>query len=71
MFEDVIALSFLAPCTLRFRRKSGTGWERRALDVEPRSAYLLRGPARNEWQHSVPPVTSLRYSVTFRNFVPD
>ena len=69
MFEDVIALSFLSPCILRFRRKQEGGWERAAQRVEPRSAYLLRGPARLEWQHSVPPVDRLRYAVTFRSFV--
>jgi alkylated DNA repair dioxygenase AlkB len=68
MFEDVVAISFLAPCTLRFRRKGGVAWERRSLTVQPRSAYLLRGSARHAWQHSVPPVAELRYSVTFRNF---
>jgi len=35
--------------------------------AEPRSAYLLSGPARTTWEHSIPPVTSLRYSITFRN----
>jgi hypothetical protein len=33
----------------------------------PRSAYLLSGPARWEWEHSIPPVDALRYSITFRN----
>jgi alkylated DNA repair dioxygenase AlkB len=70
MFQDVIAVSFLAPCILRFRRKAGDGWQRAAREAAARSAYLLRGPARWEWQHSVPPVEALRYSVTFRNFVP-
>jgi alkylated DNA repair dioxygenase AlkB len=69
MFHDVIAVSFLSPCVLRFRRKQGAGWERASRDVQPRSAYLLRGPSRREWEHSVPPVDRLRYSVTFRNFV--
>jgi alkylated DNA repair dioxygenase AlkB len=69
MFEDVIAVSFLAPCVLRFRRKHPAGWERASREVHARSAYLLRGPSRREWQHSVPPVDRLRYSVTFRNFV--
>jgi alkylated DNA repair dioxygenase AlkB len=69
MFEDVVAISFLASCVLRFRRKAGPVWERRSQTVQPRSAYLLRGPARQLWQHSVPPVAELRYSVTFRNFV--
>ena len=67
MFEDVVAISFLAPCLLRFRRRVGNGWERRSLDVLPRSAYLLRGAARTEWEHSIPPLSALRYSVTFRN----
>ena len=69
MFEDVIAISFLSPCVLRFRRKHAAGWDRASHEVNARSAYLLRGPARREWQHSVPPVDRLRYSVTFRNFV--
>ena len=68
MFEDVVALSFLAPCRLRFRRRHGAGWERVVADVAPRSGYLLRGPARDEWEHSIPPLDRLRYSVTFRNF---
>jgi alkylated DNA repair dioxygenase AlkB len=71
MFEDVIAFSFLAPCTLRFRRAQAKGWERATQIVEPRSAYLLRGPARREWEHSIPPLDRLRYSVTFRNFIPN
>jgi alkylated DNA repair dioxygenase AlkB len=69
MFEDVVAVSLGARCTLRLRRKSGDGWERIAQHVQPRSAYLLRGAARREWEHSIPPVDQLRYSVTFRNFV--
>ena len=69
MFEDVIAISLGGSCTLRLRREQGGGWERAAQTVDPRSAYLLRGPVRREWEHSVPPVDRLRYSVTFRNFV--
>jgi alkylated DNA repair dioxygenase AlkB len=65
-FGDVVGLSLLSPCVLRFRRKQGARWERASLSVEPRSAYLLRGPARTEWQHSIPAVPALRYSVTFR-----
>ena len=65
-FGDVVGLSLLSPCVLRFRRKQGARWERASLNVEPRSGYLLRGPARTEWQHSIPAVPALRYSVTFR-----
>ena len=67
MFEDVVAISFLTPCLLRFRRRLGNGWERRSLEVKPRSAYVLSGVVRNEWEHSIPPVSALRYSVTFRS----
>jgi alkylated DNA repair dioxygenase AlkB len=66
-FQDVVAISFLAPCLLRFRRRLSDGWERRSLDVMPRSAYVLRGAARTDWEHSIPPLGALRYSVTFRN----
>jgi len=38
--------------------------------AEPRSAYLLQGPSRMEWEHSIPGVDRLRYSITFRSFKP-
>jgi hypothetical protein len=69
-YEDVVAVSFLAPCTLRLRRQAPRGWERRAVFIEPRSAYLLRGAVRNDWQHSISPMDVLRYSVTLRTFRP-
>lgn len=66
-YRDVIGISFGSSCRFRFRRKRGGSWERASLIVEPRSVYLLRGPARTEWQHSIPPAERLRYSVTFRS----
>lgn len=69
MFGDVIGISLLAPCVFRLRRRRGSGWERRSFTAEPRSAYLLRGPSRTVWEHSIPPVETLRYSITFRNFL--
>jgi alkylated DNA repair dioxygenase AlkB len=65
-FGKVVALSFCAPCRLRFRRKREGGWDRQAVTVAPRSAYLLDGEARQVWEHSIPPMEKLRYSVTFR-----
>jgi alkylated DNA repair dioxygenase AlkB len=67
-YEDIVAISFLAPCALRLRRRIGDAWERRSTLVEPRSAYLLRGPVRTDWQHSIAPMDALRYSVTLRTF---
>lgn len=69
-YEDIVAVSFLAPCTLRLRRKVGDDWERRFAYVEPRSIYLLHGEVRNRWQHSIAPMDVLRYSVTLRTFRP-
>ena len=67
VFNDVIGISLGASCRFRLRRKQGASWQRAALALEPRSAYLLRGPVRREWEHSIPPVEQLRYSVTFRS----
>jgi hypothetical protein len=69
-YEDIVAVSFVAPCRLRLRRKSGDAWERRSALVEPRSAYLLCGPVRTIWQHSIAPMDTLRYSVTLRTLRP-
>ena len=67
VFEDVVGISFGSSCRFRFRRRQGQGWERASLVLEPRSAYLLRAPARHHWEHSIPPAEDLRYSVTFRS----
>jgi alkylated DNA repair dioxygenase AlkB len=68
IFGETVGISLLSPCVLRLRRKIGERkWERANVGAEPRSAYLLSGSARWEWEHSIPPVDSLRYSITFRN----
>jgi alkylated DNA repair dioxygenase AlkB len=68
VYGDVVGVSLLSACTFRFRRKAGAGWERSSIVLAPRSVYLLHGPARTDWEHSIPPVSELRYSITFRNF---
>ncbi len=67
IFGSVIGISLLSPCTFRFRRKNGTKWERKSITAEPRSAYLLQGQSRNDWEHSIPAVSEKRYSITFRS----
>ena len=68
VFGETVGVSLLSPCVLRLRRKAGEKkWKRVNVNAEPRSAYLLSGPARSMWEHSIPPVDSLRYSITFRN----
>jgi len=67
-FGEVIGVSLLSPCLFRLRRKAGAGWERASLTLEPRSVYLLADESRTAWEHSIPGVEQLRYSITFRNF---
>jgi alkylated DNA repair dioxygenase AlkB len=66
VFGDVLGISLLSACSFRLRRKVGSRWERRSFTAEPRSAYILSGAARKEWEHSIPPMAALRYSITFR-----
>jgi alkylated DNA repair dioxygenase AlkB len=65
-FGTVIGVSLLSPCLFRLRRRAGSTWRRLSLNLAPRSAYVLSGEARTTWQHSIPGVDSLRYSLTFR-----
>ena len=65
-FDQVFGLSLLSACKFRFRRKTEGGWERYTLQAEPRSLYLMSGESRHVWEHSIPPVEMVRYSVTFR-----
>lgn len=67
VFGQVVGVSLLTRCVLRFRRKVGEKWERVNVTAEQRSAYMLNGTVRSEWEHSIPSVEALRYSVTFRN----
>jgi alkylated DNA repair dioxygenase AlkB len=68
-FEDVVGVSLLADCTMRFRPYPPDAPKKAdvlKVVVEPRSAYLLHGASRWAWQHSVAAVDALRYSITFR-----
>ncbi len=62
----IAGVSLLSPCTFRLRRKVGDRWDRASIIAAPRSAYLMSGSSRSDWQHSIPEVEALRYSVTFR-----
>jgi alkylated DNA repair dioxygenase AlkB len=62
----VVGVSLATRATLRFRRRKLAGFERASLDVAPRSAYLLSGDARWDWEHRITPGDELRFSITFR-----
>jgi len=68
-FEDIVGVSLANEAVMRLRpyppdapKKSDVV----KLVLAPRSIYLLRGPARWQWQHSVAPTKTLRYSITLR-----
>ena len=69
VFDKVVGVSLLAPCVLRFRKREGRGFRRFSLDAQPRSAYLLSGEIRHEWEHSIAPMEEMRFSITFRSRV--
>jgi alkylated DNA repair dioxygenase AlkB len=74
-FGDVIVgISLLGASRMRFRPyvspKDQRGLPPRRttheIELEPRSAYIISGEARRDFEHSIPAVASLRYSITFR-----
>lgn len=73
-YGQTVGISLQGRARLRFRpyRRAATpGVKRSRVDIvsvelDPRSAYVIRGDARWRWQHSIPPVTETRYSITFR-----
>jgi DNA oxidative demethylase len=62
----IVGVSLAAPARMRFRRTVKGEREVAAIELAPRSAYVLAGRARWSWQHSIAPAKALRYSVTFR-----
>jgi alkylated DNA repair dioxygenase AlkB len=65
-FDRVFGLSLGSACKFRFRRAAGQKWQRFTLTAEPRSLYMMSGPSRQVWEHSIPAVEQPRYSITFR-----
>jgi alkylated DNA repair dioxygenase AlkB len=65
-YEKIIGISLGSAVPFRFRRHHDEAWERITYTAEPRSIYSMEGPARYVWQHSIPPVEELRYSITMR-----
>jgi alkylated DNA repair dioxygenase AlkB len=65
-FGTVVGVSLGSEAVLRFRKRDGAAFRRFSLMLPPRSAYVLTGEARNEWEHSIATAEQLRFSITFR-----
>ena len=60
--DDTLILSILTPINFNLRK----GDEKVSFEFPNRSALLLTGEYRTDWQHSIEPVTNRRISVVFR-----
>jgi alkylated DNA repair dioxygenase AlkB len=68
-FEIIAGVSLGSEASLRLRPYPPVRPARHQivkLAVSPRSIYAMRGVARWSWQHSVAPVGTTRWSITFR-----
>lgn len=72
-FESIVGISLSGPCRMRLRPRSWRLYGRRrdksdvtVLPLAPRSAYIMQGESRWQFQHSIPRVSELRYSITLR-----
>jgi alkylated DNA repair dioxygenase AlkB len=74
-FDIIVGVSLLSECTMKFRpwpaeKLPSKRRKPRTQILEPRSAYILRGPSRNRWQHHIPGGKERRLSITFRTLRP-
>jgi alkylated DNA repair dioxygenase AlkB len=74
-YDLIAGVSLLSRCVMRLRpyvspSQAAVGRTRRKttheIELLPRSAYVIRGEARSAFEHSIPAVTELRYSITLR-----
>lgn len=68
-FDLIAGISIRGDCKFRLRPHDKTKQTRSSvisLPVNRRSLYIIQGPARSEWQHSIAPVKQTRYSITLR-----
>jgi alkylated DNA repair dioxygenase AlkB len=68
-FDIIAGISILSDCLFRLRPHDKAKQSRSSVisfPVKRRSLYVMQGPARSEWQHSISPVKDIRYSITLR-----
>jgi|SRR5688572_674590 len=72
-YDIVAGMSLLSACRMKFRQygsPSAPAATRRSatheIVLDRRSGYLMTGESRQAYEHHIPPVAQLRYSVTFR-----
>jgi alkylated DNA repair dioxygenase AlkB len=76
-YDITAGVSLLSGCVMRLRpyvspsqaaRQSTRRKTTHEIELLPRSAYVISGLARSGYEHSIPEVAELRYSITFRTW---
>lgn len=74
-YDITAGISVVSPCKMRFRpyltpkdteRHTARRITTHEIELMPRSGYIISGEARSRYEHSIPAVVELRYSITFR-----
>ncbi len=68
-FDLIAGISLLSDCHFRLKPHDKARQSRGSilsLPVKRRSLYIMQGPSREQWQHSIPAMKSPRYSITLR-----
>jgi alkylated DNA repair dioxygenase AlkB len=68
-FDIIVGISLMSDCIFRFRPYNKLIRNRKAIisiPLQRRSLYLMSGNARIDWEHSIPAVKQVRYSITLR-----
>jgi alkylated DNA repair dioxygenase AlkB len=68
-FNLIAGISLLTDCNFRLRPQEKEKQSRKSVITVPvkrRSLYVMEGPVRSDWQHSITPVKQTRYSITLR-----
>jgi alkylated DNA repair dioxygenase AlkB len=61
--DEIAGVSLLGRSRLQLRDATGVVT---TVDLPPRSAYVMAGRARWDYEHTIPATRELRYSLTFR-----
>ena len=68
-FDLIAGISLATDCVFKLRpydkKKQGRS-SIISLTARRRSLYIMQGPSRTDWEHSISPVKTTRYSITLR-----
>jgi len=68
VFKEIMGISLGSASMIYFRNRSDKK-EQVKVKLEPGSVYVLKDSVRWDWEHRIPPVKTLRYSITLRTLV--